>query len=110
MNSKVLKRCPFCGAKPYMVRRNDGTKAIVCDCCGLQMVGEQSAALFEKWDTRVDKGKGRTMGMKEKRIIRSLHVLVSTLMPIIKGANDSIDNVNKIEKMLIEIFNEGEKQ
>ena len=111
-SNEKLAPCPFCGSKPRFEKRIDGTKAIVCDCCGLQMVstvGEQSAVLFEKWNTRVDKGTGRTMGIKEKRIIRLLSVLVSTLMPIIKEVNDSIENVNRIEKLLVELFNEGEK-
>lgn len=111
-NNEKLAPCPFCGSKPRFEKRINGTKAVVCDCCGLQMVGkvgEQSAVLFEKWNTRVDKGTGRTMGMREKRIIRSLHVLESTIMPIIKGANDSLENVNRIEKLLVELFNEGEK-
>ena len=64
MEHNELKPCPFCGGKGlrltsttfYMMPQYRGRRAILCDRCGVIMLGNTEEKATELWNRRANDG------------------------------------------------------
>jgi Lar family restriction alleviation protein len=65
MENRELKKCPFCGSKAqrltstpfYMMPQYRGRRAIICERCGVIMLGNTEQSATELWNRRAENGK-----------------------------------------------------
>ena len=65
MENRELKPCPFCNSKAqrltstpfYMMPQYKGRRAIICERCGVIMLGNTEQSATELWNRRAENGK-----------------------------------------------------